>query len=226
MDCGKRRAMKDRLHLVDDTNQNHLMCQAITGYLSATTSSRGAISASAVEEEFLKDGHTEAWMWVGQHFNGCGAKLRPAGVMAALAMYFVVDKRKAQSFIDSYLSGAGLEHGSPILRMRDDAMGITSRGTKRTIDYWRAVSCLQSHRESVTVTSIYAAAKDMVGNENTSREMKKRIEVRTRAAASVPADVRAQRGKAAIMSLPPDVRAANAAKASQVAQEKRRRKLA
>jgi hypothetical protein len=225
MDVGWRRAMKDRVHLVDNQNRNQLMCMAISSFLAATTVGRGSMSAGAVEDEFLA--HAEAWMWIGGHFDGCGARLRPGGIMAALAMYYHVEPDKAQSFLDAYLSGAGLEVDSPIMRMRNDALGINHNHGHRAIDYWRAVSVLQYHREArSSVRQVFAAAVDMVGNENTSKQVVKRSTRQILAQAKVDPLVKSAAGKKAALSMSPEVRHANAVKAGQAAQEKRRKRLA
>ncbi len=169
MDCGLKRANHDRIHLVNDYTQNHLVCVAIRNYLSET-SIHGAISVGEIEDEFLKK--DEAWTWIGAEACGMNAKLKKAGIIAALGIYRYVKPEKAAVFLDGFRSGVGLTEESPILRLRTMAMV----SDHRDCNYWRVVSLMRAHLQGRTIAMVHPAAEDMVGNTNTSKTVEKRSE--------------------------------------------------
>jgi hypothetical protein len=175
IDCGMKRANYDRIHLVNDQHQNRIICQAIRTYLFEVGKTN-AISVGDLEDEFLTK--TDAWIWTGREFADMPARLKKAGILAAFGIYRFVKKEKAETFIDGYRDGSGLPPGSPILKLRNDAL----TGAGRDCGYWRVVSIMRAHLHDQTLDRVYEAAEDMMGNENASRAVGARSAVRQKAA--------------------------------------------
>lgn len=164
-DCGLKRAAADRIHLVNDQQQNITICSAIAMYLRSIRRQGQAIPVSDLEDEFLAK--PDSWMWVGSEFVGRHHKMRRAPVLAAFAVYHFVKAEKCLAFVEGYLSGSDLTSDSPILRLRNNAMGMEGGGAELT--YWRAVACMRAHLHGERITKVVAATEDMLGQENSSR---------------------------------------------------------
>jgi hypothetical protein len=164
-DCGLKRAAYDRIHLVNDQQQNVTICQAISMYLRSIRRQGQAIAVSDIEDEFIaKD---KSWMWVGAEFIGRHHKMRRMPVLAAFAVYHFVKPEKCLAFVEGYLSGSDLASDSPILRLRNQAMGMEGGGAELT--YWRAQCCMRAHLNGERLLKVNAASVDMMGQENSSR---------------------------------------------------------
>ncbi len=92
VDCGLKRAAYDRIHLVNDPQQNATVCQAISMYLRSIRRQGQAIPVSDLEDEFLTK--AESWMWIGTEFIGTHHKMRRIPVLASFAVYHFVKPEK------------------------------------------------------------------------------------------------------------------------------------
>lgn len=173
---GLKRANHERIHLVNDYPQNHIICQAIRMYLDMTKSRNGAISVGEIEDEFLKK--DAAWTWVGKEAVGMTPKLKKAGIMAAFGVYRFVKDEKAAVFMDGYRSGIGLTEESPILKLRNMALIGDSDDTS----YWRVMSLMRAHLQGRTIATVYPSAEDMVGNKNSNKLIEERKAQRIKSA--------------------------------------------
>lgn len=163
MDGNLKRANHDRIHLVNEYTQNHLICQAIRTYLHETSGLHGAISVGEIETEFLmKDA---AWTWIGEVGVGINAKLKKAGIMASLAIYRFVKPDMAGMFMDGYRTGGDLAADSPILKLRTMAM----IGDWTDCTYWRVQSIMRAHLQRRPLAQVYPASEDMLGNKNSDK---------------------------------------------------------
>lgn len=176
MDAGLKRANHERIHLVNDFTQNHLICQAIRNFLYETGPRSNKISVGEIEDEYLKK--ADAWTWLGAEAVGMHARLKKAGIMAALGIYRYVKPEKAAVFLDGYRSGAGLSQDSPMLRLRNMAM----TGDHQDCNYWRVVSLMRAHLQGRTISTIYPATEDMMGHENSVKLTQERTERAKKAA--------------------------------------------
>ena len=177
IDCGLKRANYDRIHFVDDQNQNRLICMALRQFI-VETGTDSHPSVGELEDEFLRK--TDAWVWIGQEFAGINGRLRKAGVLAALGLYRFVKPDRAAEFMDGYRDGVGLELGSPVLRLRNDAL----TGTHRECSYWRSMALMRAHLHGQHLERVYEAAEDMMGNKNTARTVAERSVKSQKAAAT------------------------------------------
>ncbi|MCK6488820.1 MAG: hypothetical protein L6R48_10910 [Planctomycetes bacterium] len=176
IDGGMKRANHDRVHLVNDYSQNHIICMAIRSYLSEIAKDNH-ISVGQIEDEFLsKD---KAWMMAGAEFAGINNRLLKAGIVASFGIYYFIKAEKAEEFMAGYRDGSGLPMGSPILKLRNDAL----TGVARDCGYWRAQTLMRAHLHGKSLAMVYAASEDMLGNENTARVIKARSKSRVKAAA-------------------------------------------
>lgn len=177
MDRGLKRAHHELLHLVENADENHLICQAIRHYLTETTVNRRP-SPGDIEDEFLGQKFV-AWVWVGKEVARLPRNLRNAGVYAALAVYYYVNPEKAKAFMEGYRTGAGLDAMSPVLNLRNRVLGCANSSD---CDYWFCVSLTRAHLNNATLRNVYEASEDMLGAKNTSRAVMERAEVHRRTA--------------------------------------------
>ena len=181
VDCGSMRVVADRIHLVNNPNQNHVICSAITAYLRAVQRNAGRMAVSAVEDEFLSK--ADSWQWVGAELSSVASKMRLAAVLASFAVYHFVKPEKAGEFLSGYLSGSNLSETSPILRLRNKALGV--EGVKTELTYWYAQSCMRLHLAGKSGKQIgTVVSQDMLGQENSSRVLAARSQAAIRGASS------------------------------------------
>lgn len=166
MDCGLKRANYDRIHLVNDTAKNKLICTAVRCFLYEKTGSN-SIRISQIEDEFLE--HDKAWEWVANEFSGGSGVMIKGCVMASFAIYYFVNPARARVFAEGYRDGAGLEVGSPVLKLRNHVLQ-----RDKDLDYWRIQYLMRSHLHGKGVASTIAASEDMLGNKNSIRIIAKR----------------------------------------------------
>lgn len=184
VDCGSMRIVADRIHLVNNQNQNHVICAAITAYIKATQRVSGRTAVSAVEDEFLSK--ADSWQWVGAELSSVASKMRLAAVLASFAVYHFVDHKKASAFLAGYLSGSNLPDTSPILRLRNKALGV--EGVKTELTYWFAQSCMRSHLSGKSINKVITTiTEDMLGQENSSRVLAARSRASLKGAATTRA---------------------------------------
>ncbi len=176
MDGNLKRANHERIHIVNDYAQNHVICQAIRTFLYETCSHTGAISTGEIEEEYVKK--DTAWAWIGEQAVGMTPKLKKAGIMAAFGIYRFLKPEKAAVFLDGYRTGIGLTEESPILKLRNMAL---IGGAEHTT-YWRVVSVMRAHLQGRTIAQVYPASEDMVGNKNSSKLIEERSASRRKSA--------------------------------------------
>jgi hypothetical protein len=193
VDCGAARVVADRIHLVNNTNQNHVICSAITAYLRATLRrSMGRTAVSEVEDEFLT--RAESWQWVGAELSSVASKMRLAAVLASFAVYHFVKPEKAAEFLSGYLSGSNLDELSPVLRLRNKALGV--EGVKTELTYWYAQSCMRAHLAGKSTKHIIATiSEDMLGQENSSRVFATRSRASIKGQATIKAKKAVTNGK-------------------------------
>lgn len=175
IDCGLKRANHDRIHLVNDSHQNKLLCTSIRMYLFETLHG-GAISVGEIEDEFLSK--AESWMWVASEFADINNRLLKSGVMAVTGIYHFVKREKAELWMAGYRTGAGLTDGSPVLIARNDALA----GAPRDCRYWRVVTLARAHMRGDIVQRVFEATEDMMGNSNSMRLVAARKEKGVKAA--------------------------------------------
>lgn len=181
VDCGSMRVVADRIHLVNNANQNHVICSAITAYLRAVQRSAGRMAVSAVEDEFLSK--ADSWQWVGAELSSVASKMRLAAVLGSFAVYHFMNADKAGEFLSGYLSGSNLSETSPILRLRNKALGV--EGVKTELTYWYAQSCMRLHLAGKSGKQIGAVvSQDMLGQENSSRVLAARSQAAIKGASS------------------------------------------
>lgn len=178
VDCGLKRAAYDRIHLVNDPQQNATVCQAISMYLRSVRRQGQAIPVSDLEDEFLTK--ADSWMWIGTEFVGSHHKMRRMPVLASFAVYHYVKREKCLAFCDGFLSGSDLASDSPILRLRNQAMGMEGGGAELT--YWRAQACMRAHLNGERMLKVNAASEDMLGQANSSRVVLSRSKKSVRSA--------------------------------------------
>ncbi len=148
---------------------------AIRAYLEeCTTHTHGSISVSEIEDEFLNK--TEAWMWVGAECSDLQLRLRKAGVAAAFGIYHYVNPTKAQLFMAGYRDGVGLMMGSPMLKLRNEAM----TGTARDVKYWRTQAIMRAHLNGKSLDRVFEASEDMLGNKNSIHLIRARTAARVK----------------------------------------------
>lgn len=183
-DCGLKRATFDRIHLVDDKGQNQLLCQVLNAYCRCALRIRHAIPVSAVEDEFLR--YSDSWLWATAQFSQKVALYGRVGVIAAIAVYHVIDAKKSQEFMHGYRTGEDLSAGSPVLALRRVVDGASAPGRQHTggADYWKAVTCTRAHYQGRSLRMVYEATEDMVGNANSIRLIAERAEKGKKAAAT------------------------------------------
>lgn len=175
LDSGMKRSTADRVHLVNDPQQNRLMVQGITCFLDKSTQALKQVAVSLIEDEFIK--FSDHWIWAVGQLARVQPRLRRPAIIASLMVYHRVKPVMAQEFATGFVSGADLKSNSPILKLRSVAL----TGTGAEVSYWRCQAAMRMHMKGLPMEKLHVIAEDMLGNANVSRMVAARCESRRQA---------------------------------------------
>lgn len=160
IDAGKSRSAPDRIHLVSDQGINAVAC-SITAFYLRCAQGKQSPTTTEIEDVFLD--LTDSILFAAAAWLNPVKSVTKRAVGAALACYHSKHPIEASAFCESYMTGAMLAEGNPVLTLRE---AISSNRARSEHDqYWKAIAAMRAHLDKRNIRNLSAATADFQGNE-------------------------------------------------------------
>ena len=166
IDAGKVRNLSDRVRLTDEPRANAVAVAIMRAYVIAAIGKTMA-PQDLIENQFLA--MTDEVMDVTKAFCSRQKYLTTGPIGAGLVCYWTKAPNRAREFMKSFLSGAGLEEGSPVLALREAAINQRLGSTSAPGEaYWKTIAATKYFHDRKPLTRIQSALEDWRGNVPTA----------------------------------------------------------